>query len=296
MKYANNRKKLSAIITTCERPPVILERAIKSVINQTIYDEIELIIVNDAPMYEFRDQIDSIAESYNAHYFVNNVRSGAGFSRNIGINESTGDYIAFLDDDDEWLPEKSSHMLSMFDENTGMVYCDMITRGKHGDAIQKMKDYEQSQIIEKLLDYNYIGGFSSPIIRRSVLINAGMMDEKMPSSQDSDLWRRIALSSTIKHIREPLIIYYISDNSITGNPQNRLNGTLLMLEKYAELYKKYPYTRVSHVNRSIQNYIRSGWNTEARKLFREAYTKKEQISNLYVFPLGLMKKIADKVR
>ncbi len=283
---------VSAIITTYNRDPVVLRRAINSVLSQT-YENVELIVVNDSPSYEKRNEIDDlICELKIRKYIVNPTSKGAGFSRNRGFEASEGEFIAYLDDDDEWLPTKIERMVKDFKPNVGLVYCDMIMCCRNGEKVQKMKEYPQSQIMEKLLDRNYIGGFSAPIIRASALEECGKMDESLPSSQDSDLWRRIAAKNEIIHHREPLVRYYISNDSITGNSERRFKGTIILLDKYSSLYKRFPNSRRNHVNRSVQNYIRSGWMKEAISLYKYAYPGFfDRMKYSYIFFTGVVKKV-----
>ena len=283
-------EKVSIIITTFRRPVDVLKRAIESAINQT-YQNKEIIIVNDAPDFVDRDRIDTLINQYDIIYHVNECSKGAAYSRNIGAKYSTGAYLAYLDDDDEWMLDKIEKMISVFKPGVGLVYCDMLVINGNEEYVQKLNSYPQNRILEKLLDRNYIGGFSGPIISKRVFEEIGRMDESLLSSQDADLWRRIAKVSEFIKIDEPLIKYYISSDSISGNPQKRLQGTIALLKKFDVDYRKYPKSRRSHINRSVQNYIRSGWYKAAFTLYKTSYNIYEKLINAYIIPLGVAKKI-----
>mgnify|MGYP006437461733 CR=1 FL=1 len=101
----NKNKLVSCIITTCKRGQ-LLSRAIESVLNQT-YKNIEVIVIDDCPCEETRKIMNKyLIQHHNIIYIQNENNLGPSGARNKGVFESKGEFIAFLDDDDEWLPEK----------------------------------------------------------------------------------------------------------------------------------------------------------------------------------------------
>ena len=123
-----------AAITTCRREPAMVERALRSVIAQTC-QEWECVVVDDSPAeYELRDEVRKMVEGYAAQdgrirYVPHDKNYGAQRARNtaLGIAVDGGyEFIAYLDDDDEWLPEKLEKQLARFSEcgeDTALVYC-----------------------------------------------------------------------------------------------------------------------------------------------------------------------------
>ena len=104
-------KLVSTVITTYKREPDIVHRAIKSVLNQS-YKNIEIIIIDDNPTIgEFSNEIK------------NHGNKGAQISRNNGIANAKGEFIAFLDDDDTWEKEKIEKQIKCFKDNIGIVFC-----------------------------------------------------------------------------------------------------------------------------------------------------------------------------
>ena len=99
---------ISCIVTTYKRPVNILKRAVDSVINQTCQDT-EIIVVNDAPQdRELAESIRVLLGKYSREiiYVVSEQSGGACSARNLGLEKATGEFVAFLDDDDEWLEDK----------------------------------------------------------------------------------------------------------------------------------------------------------------------------------------------
>jgi glycosyltransferase involved in cell wall biosynthesis len=238
---------ITVIITTCKRPVEILDRAVKSVLAQD-YSNYEVIVVNDYPEDKILVQkIGDCLSSYSdtrVHYVVQNANGGACQARNVGIRKATGEYIAFLDDDDEWMPDKLSKQLAGFtSEKIGAVSCDFLDVGRNkgkGRAIVVRTGDDDRCLVEALLWRNCVGGCSEPMIRASVLEDIGGFDESLLASQDYDLWMRIAIKYEIAFIHLPLVKRYYSEDAITGNFAKKMSGFEIFQKKNKELYKKYP--------------------------------------------------------
>ena len=110
---------VSAVITACNRNIDILERAVKSVANQT-YPHIEIIVVDDSSSKApGRKEIEQyLTSKYDLRYIRHPKTLGACAARNTGLSVSKGSYIAYLDDDDEWLPTKIERQLTGFTDKS----------------------------------------------------------------------------------------------------------------------------------------------------------------------------------
>jgi len=279
---------VSVIITTYKREPKILKRAIDSVINQT-YSNLEIIIINDSCKDSFKNEIIQLIESYgngSITYIQNDENIGAGASRNKGIALSKGDVLAFLDDDDEWLPDKLKLMVPFIDSKVGLVSCNLLVHTEKSTYLKKIPSYPDDVVLEKLLYRNYLGGFSGPILRKDIVVLCGSMDESLLSSQDSDLWRRMSKKCNFHHVDIPLVNYYVLSESITNNSQKRLKGTISLIEKYEVEYQQYYKVRRKHVNKAIINYIVMGWNKEAIYLSNYEYQNYKKLLMGYVLIFG----------
>ena len=128
---------VSIIIPTFNRSKY-LKRAISSALNQT-YEKIEIIIIDD----NSDDETDSVVRDFKDErikYYKNNKNKGPTFSRNKGIRLSKGEYITFLDDDDELLPRKIELQINKFKEseikNLGVVTCDVYFKQRDINGIK----------------------------------------------------------------------------------------------------------------------------------------------------------------
>lgn len=255
---------VSVIITTYKRKTDILKRAIDTVYSQT-YKNIEIIVVNDYPPYG--DMIAKFLENYpQIKYLGHTENKGACKSRNDGISIAKGDYIAFLDDDDEWQTSKIEHQVeAIIRENVDLVYCSGVYNMPDGTT--KRMDFIKAtgkNPIEDLLLNNCVGGCSFPLITKSILTQVGGFNEKMPSSQDYDLWVRICQRGKLFYLDEKLVRYNLQEDSITANYLKRKDGYYLMLYNHNDLYKKYPtaatgmykrIARMAYINKDYDGII-----------------------------------------
>lgn len=238
----NNNELVSVIITTFKREPIMVERAIKSVVNQT-YKSLELIIVDDSPYdYKQRASIASMVESFDDNrikYIQHKENKGACEARNTGIKNSNGAYVAFLDDDDEWKLNKLELQLDKFANGVGLVYCDSYTITlKNNQQINKtIRENRISGLVyRELLGKNFIGSTSFVIIKREALIQCGYFNKEFKSAQDYDLWLRVSKKYKVEYVDLPLVNYYIHEGErISENVANRIQG----LEKIIEVNKNY---------------------------------------------------------
>jgi len=191
-----DNKLVSVIIPTHNRPSHIVMRAIKSVVNQT-YKNIEIIIVDDSDCdfpqrMEVANSIKSISSTIK--YIKHASSRGGCAARNTGLKNAKVYYVAFLDDDDQWLPDKIEEQLRVFDNpNIALVYCGTIVRNE-GINCQYVRNsvYKRGLVYEYLIrNNNFIGGSSNPLIKKDCLNEIGGFDEDMQSQQDYDLWLRL---------------------------------------------------------------------------------------------------------
>lgn len=235
---------VTIVLTTCKREPEIVARAVLSIVNQT-YQYWELIIVDDSPgEYELRAEVKrrvlSVAPSDRLTYIQNPENKGACYSRNIGLNKARGEFIAYIDDDDEWLPEKLEKQVTAFhssDSNVALVY----------GPFYKVYEQSQKREMEQLIDVsgikfrdllfmgNPFGGMSMPLLRTECVTGVGGFDELMQSSQDTDLWLRLFRSYEVKYLDIPLVLYHVHEGEqISSNPIKKIRGIERINEKYKE--------------------------------------------------------------
>lgn len=241
---------VSVVITTYKRETEIIRAAINSVRSQT-YDNVEIIIIDDNGMDTFyQKENKKIFSSDNGIlYYANIENSGAQVSRNIGILKSKGEYIAFLDDDDIWLPEKLEKQMNLFVANDiAMVFSNgyiVVDGVKILSNLYQVDPMMTDPTYPMMLFYDYVGTTTQVIIRKDCFAKVGIFDVEMPARQDYEMWIRISQKFKIKGINEPLFVHNIHNGEqISKNSIKRLLGYLRIYKKYSKDYSKNPYAKV----------------------------------------------------
>ena len=222
--------KLSVIIPAYNSSQYI-EETLKSVLSQTS-PAYEIIVIDDGST----DNTAEIVSRYPVK-LIKKTNEGPSKTRNRGIFESTGNWVAFLDSDDLWHEDKIASIKSIIEKNpnTGML--------STGFFIGNPKDGWQNIASRKLFDPDgsffrqvYRRSFiatSSVVIKKEVLDKVGGFDSTLLIAEDLDLWLRIALNRTNYHyLKERLLYYRVHDSSITSNPLNAHGDSEKVFTRY----------------------------------------------------------------
>jgi glycosyltransferase involved in cell wall biosynthesis len=197
------KPQVSVIIPTYNRGRVIKE-AIDSVLAQD-YTEFELIVVDDGSTDHTSDVLDSYR---NVIKVLSQKNKGVSAARNRGIAEASGKFIAFLDSDDLWLPQKLSTQVEFFNKTPDALICQTeevwIRKGLRVNPKKRHK--KPSGMIFKLSLELCLVSPSAVMIKRSLFDRVGEFDETLPACEDYDLWLRISSRFPIYLVDTPLII------------------------------------------------------------------------------------------
>ena len=270
---------VTVVITTCNRNPDIVERAIRSVIEQT-YKDWELIVIDDSPCeYSRRDDVREMIIRYSLDYriiYIQNERnSGACYSRNVGLNSAGGKYIAFLDDDDEWVTDKIQKQVNALEqenEDVALVYCRFyrMIDELNQKVIVDLPLYKGNLYDRLMAEGNFIGGMSMPLMKTQCVKSVGGFDEKMQSLQDMDLWLRIAQKFKITSIEDPLIIYHVHGvGQISFNPCKKIAGINGLIEKNNIYLRKHKHSMWRLKQSLINHYLTLGDTRKAFAIWKE---------------------------
>ena len=193
---------ISVIIPTYNRKNT-LPRAVESVLNQT-YKPVEIIIVDDGSTDGTKEWF---SEMYPLVHYIYQVNSGVSLARNTGINSARGDWIALLDSDDEWLPDKLELQVKLLQNNAELRFCHTNEIWiRNGVRINQMKKHQKygGNIFKKCLDICRISP-SSSLFHTSVIKDVGLFDESLDVCEDYDLWLRITAKYPVLFLDQPLI-------------------------------------------------------------------------------------------
>lgn len=202
------RPAVSVIVPTFNRAD-LLPRAIASVRSQT-FGDFELIVVDDGST----DGTEAVVAGFpdtRVRYLQQPHNAGVAAARNRGIRAARADLVAFLDSDDEWLPDKLARQVAVFhdaSQDLGLVYtgveCVLPGGGRRIDRPEARGD-----VYRQMLGRNVVhGGGSNVMMRRSVVATVGFFDERLSAIEDYEYWLRIARFFRVEFVDAPLIRYY----------------------------------------------------------------------------------------
>lgn len=234
---------VSVIIPTFQRSEYLI-RAIESVIKQT-YENIEIIVVDDNDgENEYRSATRNNLNKYIVEgkliYIENKRNRGNYFARNIGINNSNGKYIAFLDDDDEWLPSKIAQQIELFeklDDSYGIIgaYWKIINEFDNKELIRRLNHKGD---LSKILARNHFAPPSCIVVKRKYINLVQGFDENFRWRGDIEFYYRLSFVCKFDFVEEVLVNYYQHPNALSTNFEKKLNAVIQYLDKHGDTTKK----------------------------------------------------------
>lgn len=222
---------VSVIVPTYNRRNLLI-RALDSVFRQTL-TPLEVIVVDDKSSFEVGR---FLKDRYNVKVIRNPVNCGGAISRNIGVSNAKGEYIAFLDSDDYWAPAKLEKQLDKARSapEVGLVYCDQWTVNAMGDMSASHKKLIRTDIWEHLLDGWTACNTSTLFFKKDCFHEIGGFDGRLTSCQDHDLWIKVALQDVKVEFCPERLSFFARDASdrISVDFHKRLAGAQSFLEKW----------------------------------------------------------------
>ncbi|AFZ26450.1 putative glycosyltransferase [Cylindrospermum stagnale PCC 7417] len=227
---------VSVIIPTYQRGHLV-SQAINSVLAQT-YKDYEIIVINDGS----QDNTPQVLAQFSDHHritAIHQANQGLSAARNAGIRSAQGKYIAFLDDDDLWEPQKLEKQISVLEANPriGLIYSDsLFFSDKRGLSLRSYNTAFPTpnlQVLWTLFRYNYIPVLTV-VVRRDCLDKVGLFDETLRCCEDYDLWLRLIEKFPIYFLNQPLARYRQSPNNLSQNEEQMFTNHLRVKEKVIE--------------------------------------------------------------
>lgn len=204
-------------------------RALDSVLKQT-YQPKEIIVVDDGST---DGTVDYIRENYPQVTVLTQANQGPSAARNRGIAHSTGEWVALLDSDDIWLPDKLRAQVQIIEKNPGLG---MIGSRRYKNCYDYDEQVVKRPVARAVSFFHFLKQTtchtSTVLLRREALEKVGLFDEKLPAAEDVDLWVRIAYYYKVVQVRQHLTAVFVSKDSISLSRKKTYYYDLHVLAKW----------------------------------------------------------------
>ena len=228
---------VSIVLPTYNRGEM-LKNTITSIISQT-YTDWELIVVDD----DSNDNTEEIVNNFKdkrIRYTRNEKNSGSNYSRNRGAALATGEFLAFIDSDNEWLPGKLEKQMQCFKTNSELelVFCKVLVKDGMLEKSVPNEEIKDSKNLKEIMVRKNIVDTSSALMRKDAFKRVGGFDEKITRLQDWDLFFRfiVVYEYPALYMEECLDINYIQADSITKNNWKLFDSMTYFMMKYKKWY------------------------------------------------------------
>lgn len=230
-----SEKPLVSVIIPAYRVAPFITETLNSVLAQTANDY-EIIVINDGS--PDTEDLERQIEPY-SHLitYIKQTNQGAGAARNAGIRVARGEFVAFLDGDDVWLPDFLCEQISLINQEPGfdLVYADAMNL--QGGNLSRTTNMDVNPSAGRVTAESLISGkcnviTSSVVARKDLVLGVGLFDENFPNSQDFDLWLRLAKQGARMNYQKRVLVHRrIYEGSLASNPIRSLVGEISVLEK-----------------------------------------------------------------
>lgn len=206
-----------------------LPLALRSALAQT-YRNTEVLIIDDGSTDATADAVAPFLADARVRYLTQE-NAGQAVAKNRGIRESTGDYVAFLDADDLWAPEKLEAQMPLFAASRAVgVVCSAFSYiDENGDPLPRVPGkLHRGRVSGPLLISNFVG-FGTSVVRRECFERLGTFNESLGMGIDYDLWLRLSTRYEFDYVERPLLNYREWPGQMSRNWNTRyLNGIEIM--------------------------------------------------------------------
>jgi glycosyltransferase involved in cell wall biosynthesis len=266
---------VSVVLPTYNREAVV-GRAIESVLNQTFRD-LELIVVDDGSRDGTVDAVSRV-EDPRLRLIQHETNRGGNAARNTGAEAASAPLLAFQDSDDFWLPRKLEAQLQSLgtDSEAGACYCGMITYGcdPNNRIGSRVCRYVPARAVPQpggdlsraVLDASFIST-QTFLVETQVFRAAGGFDNGLAALQDWDLVIRVAQRAKIAFLEEPLVLAYVSEDSVSSQGVKKAMARIAVVEKHQELFRAAPAAAARHLYGSGRALASSGQRRDAIHAF-----------------------------
>lgn len=234
---------ISCIIPTYKRSGSLL-RAVNSVLDQT-YKNLEVLVVDDnEPDDQYslvvQDELKTVDDP-RLRYLQQEKHVNGAVARNYGAKHAKGAYIAFLDDDDEWLPQKLEeqvHLLETLDDSFGAVSC-LTTIYKNNQKVRTTPPYAEDELHKKVLEHSVSVFTGTVLFDKKKIDQTGYFNTSLQRHQDLQLFTDFLAQYMMKPMNIPLMISHVDDANNRPNTEKLIQVKKRFFEEMTDQLNKY---------------------------------------------------------
>ena len=247
---------LVSVIIPAYNAEKYIERTIHSVLLQN-YENIEIIVIDDGSTDNTATVVKKLANEDKRLHYVHQQNGGVSSARNHGYKLSKGEYLAFLDADDIWLPNNVSKKLAHLQDNpdVGLVHSDAMVIDENDNSLNETKKGKSGWILDDLLLWNgtCIPAPSSILVKREVVDSVGGFDTSLSTAADQEFFFRVAAKYKIGRVEEVTWQYRMHSQNMHSNIALMERDTLLSYQRATEnnLFKSAAFRRKCYSNMFI---------------------------------------------
>ena len=280
---------VSIVIPAYNRAQKVVE-ALKSIQAQT-YTNWEVIVVDDGSSDKTCEVVaEFAAKEHRIRLLRHETNRGGQAARNTGIKAAKGEWIAFLDSDDYWVPEKLAEQVKVLDahKNVGIVYARMPIINEKGEQVGTKPAGVSGRNFKELIELCGDLPTSTVMTRRECFDKTGMFDTTLMTMQDIDMWLRISRFYDLYEIENKTLAYYSRhDEQITKSKIKVYQGLVRIytkiLNNYDDAPKQLLINRITSNQYTLsRNYYFEGLPQEALKNVLEAVQRNPRVGLLFV--------------
>jgi glycosyltransferase involved in cell wall biosynthesis len=268
-KLSTMEDKVSVVLPTHDRPERLV-RAIGSALNQT-YGNLEVIVVDDASQIDVRPIVEGIHDP-RLKFIRLDQNQGAPGARNVGIKEATGRYVAFLDDDDEWMPEKLELQVADLRMKAGRFKASYCIREFYDDdrmvVVGRSKTGWNGDHLKAFLTGSIVPSTSCVLAEKACLDEVGGFRKDLPRLQDRELWLRLSEHYDFAFVDRVLVRMHLHKaGRISDNLPALMRSYAIIYASNKRVFMRHPRSRgVFLLNWGYES-LEAGEDKMARKLF-----------------------------
>ena len=265
------KKELISVIIPYYDREEIVKRAIDSVMNQT-YDNFEIVLVDDGSPNTTDNFLKYLKSNPKIHYYRYEKNQGPAHAKNYGLLKAKGEYIAFLDSDDEFLPDKLDKQISfMKKEKVDFSHTSYYAVGKNDKVLKETGKI--NNCIENKLIYNC--GIATPtvMLKKSIVIdNDIFFNEKIRIGEDVCFYLELFKKCTMKGIDIPLSNVYVDDDSCSKNLDKQILGIKNIMQYILddEYYRQFDF-EIYNLFKTYENLLIENKTVEKVSIFKKIF-------------------------